>query len=161
SALLGSSVSQSSCFSCCSRSLVVGLPRETFRYTSSRSRSSRSYSGRSLRSSGPSHDRRIAHIGRWPARVASTFACRSLGRFVALLHTSGYSSEAGIFLLTIWAVRLFPPVLGAVCVYRLWVEPRILPSLEAWCSTEAIQVRSSLPEIMDDWAKGARAPRRP
>ena len=68
---------------------------------------------------------------------------------------------AGIFLLTIWAVRLFPPVLGAVCVYRLWVEPRILPSLEAWCSTEAIQVRSSLPEIMDDWAKGARAPRRP
>ena len=88
-------------------------------------------------------------------------AAALLASFVTLLHTSGYSYEAGIFLLTIWAVRLFPPVLGAVCVYRLWVEPRILPSLEAWCSTEAIQVRSSLPEIMDDWAKGARAPRRP
>src|SRR5205809_7536310 len=88
-------------------------------------------------------------------------AAALLASFVTLLHTSGYSYEAGLFLLTIWAVRLFPPVLGAVCVYRLWVEPRILPSLEALCSTLAIQVDAPMPEIMDDWAKGARAPRRP
>src|SRR5439155_548650 len=76
-------------------------------------------------------------------RILGTIgAAALLASFVTLLHTSGYSYEAGILLLTIWAVRLFPPVLGAVCVYRLWVEPRMLPSLEAWCSTEAIQVRS-------------------
>src|SRR5438132_749447 len=85
-----------------------------------------------------------------------------LASFVTLLHTSGYSYEQGIFLLGIWAVRLFPPVLGAVCVYRLWVEPRVLPTLEAWCSEEAIEIRSSLPEIVDEWARGtARLRRRP
>ena len=85
-----------------------------------------------------------------------------LASFVTLLHTSGYSYEQGIFLLAIWAVRLFPPVLGAVCVYRLCVEPRVLPTLEAWCSEEAIEIRSSLPEIVDEWARGtARLRRRP
>ena len=85
-----------------------------------------------------------------------------LASFVTLLHTSGYSYEAGIFLLAIWAVRLFPPVLGAVCVYRLWIEPRVLRSLEAWCTKESIEVRSSLPEILDEWARGpAREGRSP
>ncbi|TLZ55125.1 MAG: hypothetical protein E6K15_08470 [Methanobacteriota archaeon] len=85
-------------------------------------------------------------------------AAALLASFVTVLHTSGYSYEGGIFLLTIWAVRLFPPVLGAVCVYRLWVEPRVLPSLEAWCRKEGIAARSSLPGVLDEVARGREAP---
>lgn len=76
-----------------------------------------------------------------------------LASFVTILHTSGYSYESGVFLLAIWAVRLFPPVLGSVCFYRLVVEPRILPSLEAWCAKEGIAVRSSLPGVLREWAE--------
>ncbi len=75
-----------------------------------------------------------------------------LGSFVTLLHTAGYSYEAGLFLLGLWAVRLFPPVLGAVCVYRLVVEPRVLPSLEAWAANAGIETRTSLPQVLRDWA---------
>ncbi len=74
-----------------------------------------------------------------------------LGSFVILVHTSGDSYEAGLILLGLWALRLFPPVLGAVCVYRLVVEPRILPSLEAWCGTEGIEARVSLPQVLSDF----------
>ncbi|HKW43245.1 MAG TPA: hypothetical protein VJP06_03570 [Thermoplasmata archaeon] len=79
-------------------------------------------------------------------------AAALLASFVTLLHTSGYSYEAGIFLLGIWAVRLFPPVLGAVCVYRLIVEPRVLPSLAAWCAKEGIAVRAALPTSLRELA---------
>ena len=85
-------------------------------------------------------------------------AAALLGSFVTLLHTSGYSYEAGLFLLAIWAVRLFPPVLGAVCIYRLVVEPRVLPSLEAWCNREGIPAKPSLPTVLRDVA-GSRADR--
>ena len=51
-------------------------------------------------------------------------------------------------MLAIWAVRLFPPVLEAVCVYRLWVEPRVLPSPEAWAAKEGIAIRPSLPDVL-------------
>jgi len=71
-----------------------------------------------------------------------------LASFVTLLQTSGYSYETGLYLLAIWAVRLFPPVLGAVCVYRLWVEPRVLPSPEAWAAKEGIAIRPSLPDVL-------------
>ena len=76
-----------------------------------------------------------------------------LASFVTLLHTSGYSYEAGLLLVGIWAVRLFPPVLGAVCVYRLIVEPRVLPSLEAWCQEEGIAIRETLPAVLREWGK--------
>src|SRR5207249_6944881 len=56
-----------------------------------------------------------------------------LAGFVTLLDTSGFSYESALFLLGLWAVRLFPAVFGAVCVYRLAIEPQVLPGLDAWC----------------------------
>src|SRR5207244_8821670 len=64
-------------------------------------------------------------------------AAALLASFVTLLHTSGFSYEAGIFFWTIWAVGLFPPVLGAVGGYLLCAEPRFLPGLSACCAADA------------------------
>jgi len=75
-----------------------------------------------------------------------------LASFVTLLHTSGFSYEGGLFLVGLWAVRLFPPVFGAVCVYRVFIEPRVLPSLEAWCRAEGIETRESIPALLTGWA---------
>ena len=75
-----------------------------------------------------------------------------LAGFVTLLHTSGYSYESALFLLGLWAVRLFPAVFGAVCIYRLVVEPRVLPSLVAWCARQGIEIRKSLPTVLTEWA---------
>jgi hypothetical protein len=69
-----------------------------------------------------------------------------LASYVTLLHTSeSLSYDRAIFELGLWAVRLFPAVLGAVCVYRLLVEPRVLPALSAWCTKTGIATRSTLP----------------
>ncbi len=75
-----------------------------------------------------------------------------LAGFVTLLHTSGYAYETALFLLGLWAVRIFPAVLGAVSVYRLVIEPRVLPRLEAWCTAAGIETRPSIPQILRDWA---------
>ena len=86
-----------------------------------------------------------------------------LAGFVTLLHTSGYSYESALFLLGLWAVRLFPAVFGAVCVYRLVVEPQVLPSLEAWCAKQGIETRTALPTALTEWAakRAAKPPRSP
>lgn len=75
-----------------------------------------------------------------------------LAGFVTLLHTSGFSYESALFLLGLWAVRLFPAVFGAVCVYRLVVEPQVLPSMEAWCARQGIETRTALPGVLREWA---------
>lgn len=75
-----------------------------------------------------------------------------LAGLVTLLHASGFSYESALFLLGLWAVRIFPAVFGAVCVYRLVVEPQVLPSLEAWCAKEGIETRSALPNVLREWA---------
>jgi hypothetical protein len=84
-----------------------------------------------------------------------------LAGFVTLLHSSGYSYELAFFLLGLWAVRLFPAVFGAVCVYRLVIEPRVLPTLEAWCAKEGIETRTALPSVLGEWGatQGGRNPR--
>jgi hypothetical protein len=87
-----------------------------------------------------------------------------LAGFVTLLHTSGYSYESALFLLGLWAVRLFPAVFGAVCVYRLVIEPQVLPSMEAWCAKEGIETRKALPTVLGEWAKrsaGGSGPAKP
>src|SRR2546425_243017 len=75
-----------------------------------------------------------------------------LAGFVTLLHTSVFSYESALLLLGIWAVRLFPAVFGAVCVYRLVVERQVLPSLAAWCARQRIETRTALPRVLTDWA---------
>jgi hypothetical protein len=86
-----------------------------------------------------------------------------LAGFVTLLHTSGYSYESALFLLGLWAVRLFPAVFGAVCVYRLVVEPQVLPSLVAWCARQGIEIRKTLPTVLTEWAaaNAANPPQNP
>src|SRR2546425_1695956 len=86
-----------------------------------------------------------------------------LAGFVTLLHTSGFSYESALFLLGLWAVRLFPAVFGAVWVYRLVVEPQVLPSLEAWCAKQGIEIRKTLPNVLTQWAAAnpANPPRSP
>src|SRR5207245_7585670 len=75
-----------------------------------------------------------------------------LAGFVTLLHTSGYMYESALLLLGLWAVRLFPAVFGAVCVYRLVVEPQVLPSLVAWCARQGIETRTALQNVLAEWA---------
>ena len=75
-----------------------------------------------------------------------------LAGFVTLLHTSGFSYESALFLLGLWAVRIFPAVFGAVCIYRLVIEPRVLPGLVSWCAAEGIETRASLPDVLTEWA---------
>jgi hypothetical protein len=72
-----------------------------------------------------------------------------LASYVTLLHTSeNVPYERALFELGNWAVRLFPAVLGAVCVYRLLVEPRVLPALHAWCTKAGIATQSTLPAAL-------------
>jgi hypothetical protein len=76
-----------------------------------------------------------------------------LASYVTLLHTSeSLSYEAALYDLGLWTVRLFPAVLGAVAVYRLVVEPRVLPGLKAWCAKEGIETRSTLPTALQAMA---------
>jgi len=77
-----------------------------------------------------------------------------LASFVTTLHQVNYSYEQGILSLGEWAVRLFPPVLAAVSIFRIVVEPDVLPSLEAWCESEGIEVRASLQEALSSLERG-------
>lgn len=72
----------------------------------------------------------------------------ALGSFIVLLHTAGYSYEFGILLLFTWMAALFPPILGATSVYRLAVEPWVLPKLRRWCGGEGIGSAVSLEEAV-------------
>lgn len=69
--------------------------------------------------------------------------------FITTLEGANYSYEAAVFALAVWAIRLFPPVLAAVTIYRLYVEPKVLPSLETWCDQENIPVKKDLPKELE------------
>ncbi len=58
--------------------------------------------------------------------------------FVTLAHSVGDSYEAGVVILGLWAARMFPPVLAAVSVYRILIEPDVLPGLQTWADREGI-----------------------
>ncbi len=72
----------------------------------------------------------------------------ALGSFIFLLHTAGYSYETGLLFLFAWMATLFPPILAATCVYRLVVEPWVLPKLQRWCGGEGIGAARSLGEAL-------------
>ena len=84
--------------------------------------------------------------------VGPVGAVALLAGFVTLLNASVGSYERALLDLGLWAVRLFPAVFGAVCVYRLVIEPQVLPSLEAWCSKQGIEIRTALPNVLTEWA---------
>jgi len=69
--------------------------------------------------------------------------------FVTLAHTVGDSYDQGLVLLGLWTTRMFPAVLVAVSVYRIVVEPDVLPSLEAWTAEQGIEVVPSLEGVLE------------
>src|SRR5438552_211095 len=82
-----------------------------------------------------------------------------LAGFVTLLNAYVGSYERALVDLGLCAVRLFPAVFGAVCVYRLVVEPQVLPSLVAWCANQGIETRTALPNVLAEWAAGSAGDR--
>ncbi len=88
--------------------------------------------------------------------------------FVTLAHTVGDSYEQGIILLALWAVRMVPAVLLAASIYRIAVEPDVLPSLAAWAEREGIEVRPGVEQVLESLRSppepapaGVRAPSKP
>ncbi len=68
--------------------------------------------------------------------------------FVTTAHAEGDSYTQGIVILGLWATRMFPAVLVAVAVYRIVVEPDVLPSLVAWTAKVGIPTMSSLEAVL-------------
>ncbi len=64
--------------------------------------------------------------------------------FITLANMVGDSYEQGLVLLGVWAARMFPAVLVAVAVYRIFIEPDVLPDLQEWATREGIEVTPSL-----------------
>ncbi len=69
--------------------------------------------------------------------------------FVTTAHAEGDSYTQGIVILALWATRMFPAVLVAVTVYRIVVEPDVLPSLEAWIAREGVETVPSLEGVLE------------
>lgn len=101
-----------------------------------------------LRIVNPSKGEVIREAALFEGLLGPIGALALLVSFVTLAHTVGDSYEQGIILLALWAARMFPPVLAAVCVYRILIEPDVLPGLEAWSVREGIEVRSSMAEVL-------------
>ena len=111
-------------------------------------------------------DLRLVHPAKGEAvREASVFegllgplgALALLVSFITLAHTVGDSYGQGLLVLGLWAARMFPAVLVAVSVYRLVVEPNVLPSLRAWAAAQGIEVVPSLEAAL----RGIRPPATP
>lgn len=64
--------------------------------------------------------------------------------FVTLTHSVGDSYEEGVVLLALWAARMFPPVLAAISIYRVVIEPDVLPGLQAWAERSGIPLAPSV-----------------
>ena len=79
--------------------------------------------------------------------------------FVTTLQSASFSYEVGTFALGVWALRLFPPVLVAVSVYRMQVEPRVLPELVAWCESQGIPFRNDLGQSLEALRKKSESNR--
>lgn len=68
--------------------------------------------------------------------------------FVTTAHAEGDSYTQGVVILGLWATRMFPAVLVAVSVYRIVVEPDVLPSLAAWTAKAGIPTMPSLEGVL-------------
>ncbi len=69
--------------------------------------------------------------------------------FVTTAHAEGDSYTQGVLILALWATRMFPAVLVSVAVYRIVIEPDVLPSLEAWAAKQGIVTMPALEGVLD------------
>ena len=68
--------------------------------------------------------------------------------FVTTAHAEGDSYTQGVVILGLWATRMFPAVLVAVSVYRIYIEPDVLPGLQKWAAAEGIELMPSLEAVL-------------
>jgi len=115
--------------------------------------------GLELRLIRPIHGEVVRPAEWFERTVGPVGAVALLAGFVTLLNAYVGSYERALVDLGLWAVRLFPAVFGAVCVYRLVVEPQVLPSLVAWCAKQGIETRTALPDVLAEWAAGSAGDR--
>lgn len=85
-----------------------------------------------LRLVNPSKGELVREASVFEGLLGPLGALALLVSFVTLAHTVGDSYTQGLVLLGLWAARMFPAVLVAVSVYRIVVEPDVLPGLAAW-----------------------------
>lgn len=93
-----------------------------------------------LRLVSPSKGEVVREAALFEGLLGPIGALALLVSFVTLAHSVGDSYQEGIVLLALWAARMFPPVLAAVSVYRIVIEPDVLPSLRKWADREGIPV---------------------
>lgn len=97
-----------------------------------------------LRLVSPSKGEVVREAALFEGLLGPLGALALLVSFVTLAHSVGDSYEQGTVLMGIWAVRMFPAVLAAVSVYRLVVEPDVLPALVRWTEAQGIREVPSL-----------------
>jgi hypothetical protein len=107
-----------------------------------------------LRLLNPAKGEVLRASGLFDSFLGPLSAVALLVSFVTTLQSAHFSYAEGAFALGVWAVRLFPPVLIAVSVYRLFIEPRVIPKLEIWCQTKGIVVRDDLSKVLETISQG-------
>lgn len=105
-----------------------------------------------LRLVNPSKGELVREASLFEGILGPLGALALLVSFVTLAHSVGDSYEAGVVLLALWAARMFPPVLAAVSVYRILIEPDVRPGLEAWADREGIPVMARVEQVLQGLA---------
>ena len=101
-----------------------------------------------LRLVDPAKGELVREAGVFEGLLGPIGALALLVSFLTLAHTVGDSYTQGLVLLGLWAARMFPAVLVAVSVYRIFVEPDVLPALVAWTKRQGIETVSSLEGVL-------------
>ena len=112
-----------------------------------------------LRLVNPSKGEVVREAALFEGLLGPIGALALLVSFVTLAHSVGDSYEQGVVLLGIWAARIFPPVLAAVSVYRILIEPDVLPGLRTWADEEGVPVTPTVERALRGLAPKADASR--
>ncbi len=103
-----------------------------------------------LRLVNPSKGEVVREAALFEGLLGPIGALALLVSFVTLAHSVGDSYQQGTVLMALWAVRMFPAVLAAVSVYRMYVEPDVLPQLVAWAKGQGIPEVTALPQVLEE-----------
>ncbi len=101
-----------------------------------------------LRLVNPARGEVVREASLFEGALGPLAAIALLVSFVTTAHAAGDSYTQGIVILGLWATRMFPAVLVAVSVYRIVIEPDVLPSLNAWAAKQGIELKASLPDAL-------------
>ncbi len=102
-----------------------------------------------LRLVNPSKAEIVREASLFEGLLGPVAAIALLVSFVTTAHAEGDSYTQGVVILALWATRMFPAVLVAVSVYRIVIEPDVLPGLEAWAAKQGIETLPSLEGMLE------------